>query len=107
DRRTAKRPQQFRQLDQWSTAMLKTGLFRRGCRLAAVVLKAVAMTVPLVHRHVRRRGRAVYRYPEVAMTEILAVLLARIGANLLEVLIVRLAQALFAAAFRPKAIAVA
>jgi hypothetical protein len=41
------------------------------------------------------------------MTELLVTILARVGANLIESLLLRLAQALFTAAFRPKVIAVA
>jgi hypothetical protein len=41
------------------------------------------------------------------MSEILIAILARVGANLLEALLLRIAQALFAAAFRPKAVAAA
>jgi hypothetical protein len=41
------------------------------------------------------------------MSELLVIILARIGANLIESLLLRLAQALIAAAFRPKAISLA
>jgi hypothetical protein len=41
------------------------------------------------------------------MSELLVTILARIGANLIESLLLRLAQAIFASALRPKAIAAA
>jgi hypothetical protein len=44
---------------------------------------------------------------EAPMTELLATVLAKIGANLLEALIMRLVQAIIAAAFRPRPIAIA
>lgn len=41
------------------------------------------------------------------MAELLAVIIARIGANLIEALVIRIAQALFAAAFRPQPVVAA
>jgi hypothetical protein len=61
-----------------------------GCSAGEVILRG---TCPIVR--------------EATMSELLVIILARIGANLLESLLLRLAQALFSAAFRPKVVVAA